>query len=120
MFDEADVDGNTREQATGEDSNEFSNLAHRGYKQGRKRVLAIVAGILGQHLKTTGEPLVQPLMRDGVAGSCSGSCELSARNHGLITGWRIFGILSITMKMMLGTWGLEPQTSTVSILRSTT
>jgi len=34
----------------------------RGYKQGRKRVLAIVAGILGQHLKTTGEPLVQPLM----------------------------------------------------------
>ena len=37
-------------------------------------------------------------------------------NHGLITGWRIFGILSITMKMMVGTWGLEPQTSTVSTL----
>ncbi len=36
------------------------------------------------------------------------------RNHGLITGWRILAILSIRMKDMVGTWGLEPQTSTVS------
>ena len=32
----------------------------------------------------------------------------------------ILGILSIPMEEMVGTWGLEPQTSTVSILRSTT
>src|SRR5208282_5667771 len=29
MFDKVDIDGGSREQATGEDSNEFSNLAHR-------------------------------------------------------------------------------------------
>jgi hypothetical protein len=34
-----------------------------------------------------------------------------SRNHGLITGWRILGILSIPMEEMVGTWGLEPQTS---------
>jgi hypothetical protein len=39
----------------------------------------------------------------------------STRNHGLITGWRILGLLSIPMKDMVGTGGLEPQTSTVSI-----
>ena len=38
----------------------------------------------------------------------------STRNHGLITGWRISVILSKLMERMVGTWGLEAQTSTVS------
>jgi hypothetical protein len=46
--------------------------------------------------------------------------KLVAMYHGLITGWRILAILSIRMKEMVGTWGLKPQTSTVSILSSTT
>jgi len=40
--------------------------------------------------------------------------SLSTRNHGLITGWRILGILSIPMKNMVGTRRLELLTSTVS------
>ena len=37
-----------------------------------------------------------------------------SRNHGLITGWRILGILSNTMENMVGTRRLELLTSTVS------
>ncbi len=33
-------------------SEQTANTRERGYKQSRKRVLAIMAGILGQHLKT--------------------------------------------------------------------
>jgi hypothetical protein len=40
----------------------------------------------------------------------------SRANHGLEN----FGFLSIPMERMVGTWGLEPQTSTVSILRDLT
>jgi len=42
--------------------------------------------------------------------------ETSRPDHG----WRILAMLSIRMKEMVGTWGLKPQTSTMSILRSTT
>src|SRR6266566_6507400 len=54
-----------------------------------------------------------------VCSSDLGVGELSTRNHGLITGWRILAILRIPMKNMVGPWGLacaeprrEPQTST--------
>jgi hypothetical protein len=40
----------------------------------------------------------------------------STRNHGLITGWRISGILSNPMEDMVGTRRLELLTSTVSRL----
>src|SRR6266446_9641221 len=53
-----------------------------------------------------------------VAPACAAMCRMAQfppckRNHGLITGWRILGILSNPMERR---WGLEPQTSTVSNL----
>jgi hypothetical protein len=51
---------------------------------GSQRALAIVAGIIGQHLKTTGESLVRSPNAYGVGGLLlRGSCEVNSRNHGL-------------------------------------
>src|SRR4029077_18108783 len=54
-----------------------------------------------------------------VAPACAAMCRMAqfptcTRNHGLITGWRISVTLSKAMENMVGTWGLEPQPSTVS------